>query len=115
MHEFGIVEEMIHEISDKLHQQGVERVKEIRFRRDSTFSKDALEQAYEMLSPHTPLEGATLVIEDQIIINKCKGCGYQEPVNENNMLGHYYVCPECGEGVYIDEHHGLHVVDIQTG
>ncbi len=114
MHEYGIVEQMMNQLTDQLSQQGVQEVKELRLRRDSTFSKGALEQAYEMLSPNTPLQNAKLVIEDHVITNKCKGCGYEETVDADDLLGHYYVCPQCGHSVLIDEHHGLELVDIKT-
>lgn len=114
MHEYSIVEDLIKQLTDKLNAQGIDQVKQIRMRRDSTFSKGALEQAYEMLSPNTPLQGAALVIEDREITNKCEGCGFEETVNADDLLGHHYVCPECGKSVLIDEHHGLEVLGIDT-
>lgn len=114
MHEYGIVEELVQRITGQISQQGIEEVKELRLRRDSTFSKGALEQAYEMLSPNTPLQNAKLVIEDRVITNECSGCGYQETINAEDLLGHYYVCPKCGQSVLVDEHHGLELLEIKT-
>lgn len=114
MHEYSIVEQMMQQLTGKLNEQGIDQVKTVRLRRDSTFSKSALEQAYEMLSPNTPLQEAKLVIEEHSVSNTCERCGFEETVNADDLLGHHYVCPKCGQSVLIDEHHGLELLGVET-
>ncbi len=114
MHEYSIVEQLIDQLSEQCKDQGIEQIKELHLRRSSTFSAGALEQAYEMLSPNTPLAGAKLVIEDIQVEHTCKNCGFEENVEADDLIGHMYICPECGASEQIDEAHGLELVEVKT-
>lgn len=115
MHEYSIVEDMMKQLCTQLQEKGVSKVTGIRMRRESTFSQGALEQAFEMLSPNTPLEGATLEIEETVIENTCAKCGYEDTIDNDDLVGHYYICPNCGESMLVDEHHGLEILEVKTG
>ena len=114
MHEYSIVEELVEKLCRQLKEQGIKRVEEIRLRRSTAFSGEALQQAYEMLVPDTPLENARLVIEEIIAEHTCPQCGLQETVTEEKLVGHMYICPQCGTPEPIDEAHGLELIEVTT-
>lgn len=112
MHEYSIVEQLVDQVGKQLREQGVDAVSEIHLRRDSTFSAEALKQAYEMLVPNTPLQNAKLVIEEKVVEHVCPNCGKKESITHDDLLGHMYVCPDCGASEEIDEAHGLEIVKV---
>jgi len=63
VHEFDVVKSLIDDLLPKLQEQKVKRVTELRFRRGSTFSEEALLQAFSALSQGTPLKGADVKVE----------------------------------------------------
>jgi Zn finger protein HypA/HybF involved in hydrogenase expression len=111
MHEFGIVEGIVQNV---LPQLKVSQVKQVHFRRGSAFSEDALRQAYMATTAGTPLEGATLVIDTVNLDYTCK-CGYQQVINSDDLEGHMFICPRCGDIHEVDEAHDLELVEIITG
>jgi hydrogenase nickel insertion protein HypA len=112
MHEYSVVEQLVEQIVKQLQAQGVEKVKEIRLRRDSTFSRDALLQAYEVLTKDTLLRDSQLVVEDFEVEKTCETCGHTQIITDEDLLGHIYVCPKCGASYEIEEAHGLHILGI---
>lgn len=113
MHEFDITEAIVTGLLDNLRQQGVEAVSEVRFRRGSAFSEDALRQAFSALAAGTALEGATLAIETVNLVHTC-GCGYTQVITSDDLIGHMFVCPECGLICEIDEH-DLELIGVTAG
>jgi hydrogenase nickel insertion protein HypA len=112
MHEYSIVQELIEKLLSEVSAKGVTAVKEIRLRKGSTFAEEPLQQAFHIMSENTPLEGATLVIEDFNIEHKCKSCGYSQVLTSDDLIGQLYVCPECGEDTEIDEARGLEYIGM---
>ena len=111
MHEFDVVKSLIDELLPKLQEQKVKRVTEIRFRRGSTFSEEALLQAFSALSRGTPLEGADVKVETVETRFKCQ-CGHEQTVTADDLIGHMFVCPQCGQAQEIDEAHDLELLEI---
>lgn len=91
MHEFDVVKSLIDELLPKLQEQKVKRVTEIRFRRGSTFSEEALLQAFSALSRGTPLEGADVKVETVETRFKCQ-CGHEQTVTADDLIGHMFAC-----------------------
>lgn len=114
MHEYSIVEQMIQSLSKEFQREGIEQVKEIRLRRNSIFSAGALEQAFEMLSPNTPLQGAALIVEDVVFEHECKNCGRKAVITHDDLVGHHIICENCGASEYIDESGGLELLEVIT-
>jgi hydrogenase nickel insertion protein HypA len=111
VHEFDVVKSLIDELLPKLQEQKVKRVTEIRFRRGSTFSEEALLQAFSVLSQGTPLEGADVKVEMVETRFKCQ-CGHEQTVTADDLIGHMFVCPQCGQAQEIDEAHDLELLEI---
>ena len=113
MHEFAIVESLIQETLVKLDQRGIKKgqVAELRFQRGSTFSDDALCQAYTMLSAGTLLEGADLIVETTNIEFKCR-CGYKQVITSDDLIGHMFFCPSCAAVREVDEAHDLTLTEV---
>lgn len=113
MHEYGIVESMIEEVSQILVQKGVEedQVIAVRFQRGSTLSEDALVQAFQVLSPGTLFENAELIIDTVSVKFECP-CGYQQTITNDDLAGHMFVCPSCGAVREINEAHDLTLTEV---
>jgi Zn finger protein HypA/HybF involved in hydrogenase expression len=113
MHEFGIVEGIVHDVLPLLENPKVRRISEIHFRLGSAFSEDALRQAYQATTQGTPLEGAVLVI-DTVNLNYVCPCGHHQVITSDDLEGHMFICPECGFIYEVDEAHDLELVKIIT-
>jgi Zn finger protein HypA/HybF involved in hydrogenase expression len=111
MHEFGVTQSIIGGLLRQLERDKVTRVIRITFRRSSAFSEEALRQTYSVLSAHTPLEGAELVIEVAVLRVTCT-CGYTGQVNSEDLFGHAFICPSCGAVREIAEAHDLELVEV---
>jgi Zn finger protein HypA/HybF involved in hydrogenase expression len=111
MHEFGIVEDLVAKLLPQLEAQHITSVSKVRFRRGSTFSEDALRQAFAAASKGTVLEGASLDIETVNLDYQCR-CGYQQVVTHDDLEGHLFICPRCGDVHEIDEAHDLELIDM---
>lgn len=111
MHEFGIVEGIVNGVLPQLHAADAYRVTKVHFRRGSAFSEDALLQAYRATTLGTPLEGAALEIDTINLDYICK-CGYQTVITCDDLEGHMYICPVCGDVHEVDEAHDLELVEI---
>jgi Zn finger protein HypA/HybF involved in hydrogenase expression len=114
MHEFSIVEGYVADLVARLHQDKVLRVDEIQFRRNSTFSEDALRMAFASYSVGTPLEGAVVVIETVPVTFKCQ-CGHHQVISADELQGHMVVCPSCGVVQEIDEADDISMTRIVVG
>ena len=111
MHEFDVVKSLIDDLLPKLQEQKVKRATELRFRRGSTFSEKALLQAFSVLSQGTPLEGADVKVETVGTKFKCQ-CGHEQTITADDLIGHIFVCPQCGRAQEIDEAHELELLEV---
>jgi Zn finger protein HypA/HybF involved in hydrogenase expression len=111
MHEFGIVEGIVNNVLPQLNASNVQKVTQVHFRRGSAFSEDALRQAYAAMTAGTALENARLVI-DTVNLNYTCSCGYQQVITCDDLEGHMFICPLCGDIHEVDEAHDLELVEI---
>lgn len=111
MHEFGVTQTIISGLLRQLERDRVTKVTKITFRRSSAFSEEAVRQTFSVLSAHTPLEGAELVIEISVLHFTC-ACGYTGIVNSEDLFGHAYICPSCGSVREIAEAHDLELIEV---
>jgi hydrogenase nickel incorporation protein HypA/HybF len=93
MHEFSIMQSALNQALREARLAGAVRVHEIRLRIGvlSGVVPDALQFAFEALTPGTPAEGALLRIEDVPARFWCAPC-QREFVSPNL----YAECPDCG-------------------
>jgi hydrogenase nickel insertion protein HypA len=111
MHEYAIVDSMVRQLLDQLQREGSHRVVEVRFRRGSTFMEEPLRQGFEALAVGTPLEGARLVVETVNLEYRCE-CGYAQVVTNDDLIGHMFVCPQCGAVREVRDAHDLELVEV---
>jgi hydrogenase nickel incorporation protein HypA/HybF len=111
MHEYAIVDSIVGSMLEAIKNQGANRVVFVRFRRGSTFSEEAFLQAYEALTAGTVLEGAALQIDTVNLEFKCQ-CGHEQVITSDDLIGHMFVCPKCGQTKEIDEAHDLELVEL---
>ncbi len=93
MHEIGLIQTVMDEVSRVAEANGIERVTKVRLvvGRMNGAIPDALEFAFSVLSPETIFEGARLEIESVPVRLRCPHCGAE---SEGEKLA--YFCPECG-------------------
>ncbi len=112
MHEYSIVEQYVEQILEQVNKENVADVKEIRFRRGSTFAEGPMRQAFEMLVQNTPLQNANLIIETFTEEYTCENCGKTQAVSADDLIGHIYICSECGYSKQINEASGLELLQV---
>ncbi len=112
MHEYSVVQQLIEKLLKELQSQGIQQVKEVHLRRGSTFSTGPILQAFQMLTPDTPLQKAELVIDDFSVAHRCASCGQTQALSAEDLIGHLFICPNCGTAAEIDEAHGLELVGV---
>lgn len=111
MHEFGVTESIVKGLLDQLQREKVSKVVRVNFLRSSAFSEEVLRQTFSVLSVGTPLEGAELVV-DVSVLNVTCGCGQRSEVNSEVLVGHMFICPNCGSVREIAEAHDLELVGV---
>jgi hydrogenase nickel insertion protein HypA len=114
MHEYAVVQELVDRILGQTRGTKAGRVTEIRLRRGSTFKEEPLRQAFTMLSRGTALEGAALTVEEYQVEVRCTRCGRTRGIAADDLIGHLFICPDCGQSQEIDEAHGLELVGVAT-
>lgn len=107
MHEVGLIQTVLNEISQVAAQNHITRVTKVRLviGRLNGALPDVLEFAFSVLTPETMFEGAALEIESVPITLECEHCGAQTVTDELA-----YFCPQCngraritgGRELYID-------------
>jgi hydrogenase nickel incorporation protein HypA/HybF len=113
MHDYHAVEALVERLREELGEREQTEVAEVRIRADSVFSSEALQQAYEMLTADTPLEGSRLVVEELESEWQCPSCGGSWTVSRDDLVGHLLVCPSCGSASSIESGHAIEVAAIE--
>jgi Zn finger protein HypA/HybF involved in hydrogenase expression len=116
MHEYSIVSSIVDSMLEAVRKQGARRIVSVHFRRGSAFSEEAFRQAYESLTAGTILAGAPLRIDTVNLDFKC-GCGHEQVITSDDLIGHMFLCPKCGATREIDEAHDLELIELaaETG
>ena len=110
-HELGIVQGMVGDLLEQLQRAGIEEVTEIHFRRGSAFSEEALHQAYRVMTAGTPLEGSKVIVETVNLNHECP-CGHKQVITSDDLIGHMFVCPQCGTLREVEESHDLELLKV---
>ena len=111
MHEYSIVESIVTSMLDAIEKQKATKVVSVRFKRGSAFSEDAFRQAYQSLTVGTILEQAPVKIDTVNLDFKCD-CGHNQVITSDDLVGHMFICPQCGMTKEIDEAHDLELVEL---
>ncbi|MEW6059549.1 MAG: hydrogenase maturation nickel metallochaperone HypA [Actinomycetota bacterium] len=112
MHDHQAVEMLVARLTERLGESG--RISEVRIRVGPVFSADALEQAFEMLTRDTPLEGSKLLIEewgDSV----CPSCGAHWVPTHTDLAGPWLVCPSCGSPSLVGGTAGIEILGVMGG
>jgi hydrogenase nickel incorporation protein HypA/HybF len=94
VHEVSIVQALIEQVDQEVAQAGHPgRVVslDLVIGRLSGVHPDSIRFAFQLLTPHTLLEGATLRIEEPQASCCCRACGAQTPIDDLILQ-----CPRCG-------------------
>ena len=93
MHEMAITEDILRIVTQHARQAGAARITDIYLVIGdlTSFIDDSIQFYFEMLSPDTVAEGATLHFKRIKTRFRCRQCGQEfEPENRN------WTCPACG-------------------
>jgi Zn finger protein HypA/HybF involved in hydrogenase expression len=96
MHDHHLIASLV---EDLLESQP-EGVAAVRIRVGRFHPPEALQQAYEMLTRDTPLEGSRLIVEDPDVEPTCPTCG--AVVTLEDVAGHVLLCPSCLRSSRVD-------------
>lgn len=93
MHEISLMEQALKAVFKSLAQAGGKRITRVSMDvgRLSGVVPDALQFAFEALTPGTPAEGALLEIRECPAVGACEPCA-----KRFNIDGFDYSCPDCG-------------------
>ncbi len=117
MHDYYAVETLVEQLTKELGglgDPGAERVQQVRVRADVTLSPESLEQAYEMLTQDTPLEGSRLVFAGPPDERWCETCGHRWAATHDDVAGHLLICPSCGTLIPIESKVTIEVLEITS-
>lgn len=94
MHEMSLVQSMLEILADEKVKHGIQRLKRVTVVNGALANvvTDALNFAWETLTPGTEFDGVELVINEKPLRVACGGCG-TEFSPEDNL---YMPCPDCG-------------------
>jgi hydrogenase nickel incorporation protein HypA/HybF len=121
MHEFSLMEDVIHTITDRLRTEGITEpgtIAEVKLRIGALdiHSEESFEQAFYVQAKGTPLEGAKLDLDLQPGHAKCEKCGQEENVGVDVVDGHdpmpVLECPRCGELCIVNGGRGVGKIDV---
>jgi hydrogenase nickel incorporation protein HypA/HybF len=90
MHELAIAESIVRIAGAHADGSRVTSV-EVRVGHLRQVVPDALSFAFELVAVGTPVEGATLELEEVAVAGRCRGCG-----QESELDGFPLRCPACG-------------------
>jgi Zn finger protein HypA/HybF involved in hydrogenase expression len=111
MHELAAVGALVDAVHGGIAEHQPCRVDLIRVQRGTAFLEDALLQGFEMLTQGTSLEGARLEIEVVTHMIDCP-CGIERPILAEELVGHVWVCPNCGHMEEVDAEDDLSLLDV---
>lgn len=111
MHELAAVGALVDAVVTSTAEHQPCQVDVVRVQRGTAFLEAALLQGFEMLSRGTALEGARLEIETVDHMVDCP-CGIERPMLAEELVGHVWVCPNCGHLEEIHEEDDLVLLDV---
>ena len=107
MHEMAIAQSVLDIAFGEMEKRAASRVRKIKISigEFSGVVKDALEFAFEVLTPDTAASGAEVEIDIVPLTAECKNCGPMKcTLSDLNLL-----CPTCGETLAIETGRGMKV------
>ena len=110
MYEYTNVERLVSQLNERAN--GTAHIHEFRLRTGAIFSDEELRKAYNSLTDQTALEGSQLVIDHGEFVHYCDDCGFTQTISEKDLVGHLFICPECGGSMNFDESKDLELVEV---
>lgn len=112
MHEMSITLSMIEIVKGHMMKNGVTRLKRIKIRVGelTAVEPQSLLFCFEVCTKGTPMEGATLDIEETPLKGRCMDCG-----KEFKMEGFFSTCPVCSSpSIKAISGHELDIVSMEV-
>jgi Zn finger protein HypA/HybF involved in hydrogenase expression len=113
VHDYHAVEALVERLSQELDDLRILHVGTVHVRADLMYSPEALEQAYEMLTPGTGLEGSMLFVEPASTERRCPTCRAAWEPTPDDVAGTLLVCPACGAPSAVERPKGLEIVSVE--
>jgi len=112
VHELSLAKGILDVVEDSARENDCERISRIKVRvgEFAAVMPDAMAAAFSIIAEGTVAEGAELVLEDVPAVGRCRVCGREYGLTENE-----YICP-CGAGGGFDFIRGdeLQVVEFEA-
>jgi Zn finger protein HypA/HybF involved in hydrogenase expression len=113
MHEFGIGEQLIRAIVQRVADAGEGRhIARLRLRHGIGVHAEPLLQAFEVQARGTVLEHAEIVLEEDAPRCSCS-CGHHQSVHHDDLVGHMFVCPVCAKVQHVPGCDTVDVLDVE--
>lgn len=116
MHEYSIAKELINTLLEQVDEEKLSETTGVHLEIGELriISREALSQAFKIITEDTILSGSELIFEDIPLHVKCEECGFEGGVDyDEDFSIHFSVpvisCPECGSSVEIMEGNELAV------
>lgn len=119
MHEYGLVQEVVHLVLQQSPPDREQRIACVRIEVGEFLmaSRESLETAYEALTRGTPLEGSRLEISEAPGRARCEVCGFQGSGSDlGDGLGEppsVLLCPSCYAPLLVTEGAGIAFLGVQ--
>lgn len=111
MHEFGIMQEVVHMALTKANEAGANRIHRIRVEVGSLSGviPEAMQFAHEVVSENTLADGSTLEIQTAPVVCFCAQCRIQFSPQQT-----IFRCPSCHHpSADIRSGRQLHIIDME--
>lgn len=97
MHELSIVESLLAVIEEEMNKHGKQKLISVKVKhgRLASVIPDAMDMAFTVLTADTRLAGARLDMEELPVTLRCRSCGREFTIEENETP--FAPCPYCGE------------------
>jgi Zn finger protein HypA/HybF involved in hydrogenase expression len=111
MHEFGMVDDFIHQLVATWKNRTSDRAPVIRILYGPGLMEDSLRQAFEVHTLGTPLEKARFEFRKKVISVPCE-CGALVREGAETADVPYAICPECQHVIVIPGFNVLELLDV---
>ena len=119
MHEYSIAKELIDTLTEQVEEEKLSRTRVVHLELGELkiISKEALSEAFKIITEGSVLDGAVLEFEEIPLVVRCKECDFEGNVNYDDEFSlHFSIpvlsCPECEGSVEILEGDELSVRNL---
>jgi Zn finger protein HypA/HybF involved in hydrogenase expression len=111
MHEFGMIEQLVHQVAGVCAERHIGQAHVLKVRRGPGLVEEALRQAFKVQCAGTVLERARLELEEKPVVIHCE-CGVQVAIDTTDHHVPYVMCQNCQKVHPVSGLDLLEVIDV---